>query len=240
VTIRKPWLLEFSVGEGFIPSRKTYGFRKVAGGHEARPYDIRPQTVASGRTLAMNAYQELLQRDDCLLMLVDIQKVMLDLCVEPEVLRKNVSALLEVAQVLGIPSLFTVHNTQKLGGALPELLKKAVAAPAINKIEFSCFENPAIADAVRQTGRRTLVLAGIETHVCVFHTGAHALRLGYRVHVVADAVTSRSAFNRLIGLGRLEKAGAVLSSTEMLTFELLQRAGTQEFRTLLPLLKTFK
>jgi nicotinamidase-related amidase len=188
----------------------------------------------------MNAYQEFLQSGDCLLMLVDIQKVMLDLCVDVDLLRKNTAALLEVVEVFGIPSLFTVHNADKLGGALPELVEKAPQAPAINKMEFSCFENPAIAEAVRQTGRRTLLLAGLETHVCVFHTGAHALRLGYRVHVAADAVSSRSAFNRQIGLNRLEKAGAVISSTEMMTFELLQRAGTQEFRVLLPLLKTFK
>ncbi len=188
----------------------------------------------------MNACQEFLQRDDCLLILVDVQKVMLDLCVEADLLRKHAAALLDVVRVFGIPSLFTVHNSEKLGGALPELLEKAPDAPAINKMEFSCFDNPEIARAIRETGRRTLLLAGIEAHVCVFHTGAHALRLGYQVHVAADAVASRSAFNRQIGLNRLEKAGAVVSSTEMIIFELLQRAGTEEFRTLLPLLKTLK
>ena len=108
----------------------------------------------------------------------------------------------------------------------------------LSKMEFNCFENPSIARAVFETNRRTLLMAGLEAHVCVFHTAAHALRLGHRVHVASDAVASRSLFNRGIGLGRMEKAGAVISSTEMIIYELLNRAGTPEFRAALPTLKT--
>ncbi len=188
----------------------------------------------------MNNDLENLRRDDCLLVLIDIQKVLLDPCVDADGVRKNAVALLDVAKVFGLPVLFTVHNADKLGGALPELLNRAPSAQVMNKVEFSGLENPAIAEAVRQSGRRTLLLIGIESHVCVFHTGVHALRAGYRVHLAADAVSSRSAANRQIGINRLGKAGAVISSTEMMTYELLQRAGTAEFRTLLPLLKTLR
>ena len=80
----------------------------------------------------------------------------------------------------------------------------------------NCFENGPIAGAVRNTGRRAILLAGIETHVCIFHTGVGALGLGYKVHVASDAVTSRSASNREVGLQRLDRAGAVISSTEMM------------------------
>jgi len=188
----------------------------------------------------MNPHLENLQRGDCLLVLIDIQKVLLDPCVDAAGLRKNAAALLKVARVFDLPVLFTVHNADKLGGALPELVERAPAAQVLDKLEFSSLENAAIAEAVRRSGRRTLLLTGIESHVCVFHTGVHALRLGYQVHVAADAVSSRSAVNRQIGLNRLGKAGAVISSTEMMTYELLQRAGTAEFRTLLPLLKTLQ
>jgi nicotinamidase-related amidase len=188
----------------------------------------------------MNVHQENLQRDDCVLILIDIQKVLLDPCVDADPVRKNAGALLEVAKVFALPVLFTVHNGDKLGGALPELLDKAPSAQVIDKLEFSGLEDAAIAEAVRQCGRRTLLITGIESHVCVFHTGVHALRLGYRVHIAADAVSSRSAVNRQIGINRLGKAGAIISSTEMMTYELLQRAGTPEFRTLLPLLKTLQ
>jgi len=188
----------------------------------------------------MNDHLENLRRDDCLLVLIDIQKVLIDPCVDADGVRKNAAALLDVARVFALPTLFTVHNADKLGAALPELLKKAPSAQVIDKMEFSGLQNPAMAEAVMQSQRRTLLLAGIESHVCVFHTGAHALRLGYRVHLAADAISSRSAGNRQVGLDRLAKAGAVISSTEMMIYELLQRAGTVEFRTLLPLLKTLR
>jgi nicotinamidase-related amidase len=186
----------------------------------------------------MNAYADFLVRENCIILLVDIQKVMLDPCVDHDLVTKNAAALLDIAGIFEIPIMFSVHNAEKLGGFLPELLQR-VSLPAIYpKLEFSCLENEGIFRALQQSGRRTLLLVGLETHVCIFHTGAHALRLGYRVHVAADAVTSRSKINREIGLRRLERAGAVISSTEMIIFELLNRAGTPEFRAALPLLKT--
>lgn len=185
----------------------------------------------------MNVYAEFLNREDCILLLVDIQKVMLDPSVEPDNLRKNVAALLEVAKIFEIPVIFSEHNADKLGGFLPELLAKVPQPKVLNKLEFSCLENEGIVRALLATGRKTLLLAGLESHVCIFHTGAHALRLGYRVHVTSDAVTSRSSRNKEIGLQRLQRAGAVISSTEMIIYELLNRAGTPEFRAALPLLK---
>lgn len=186
----------------------------------------------------MNGYAEFLQRDQCLLLLVDIQSVMLDPCVASELLRKHAAALIDTAKLFDIPIFLSQHNAEKLGGFLPELVKKAPRAKVLDKLEFSCLENEKILRALQATGRRTLLLAGLEAHVCVFHTGAHALRLGFRVHVAADAVSSRSNSNIEIGLRRLEKSGAVISSTEMIIYELLGRAGTAEFRAALPLLKT--
>ena len=185
-----------------------------------------------------NAHAEFLVKGDCILLLVDIQKVMLDPCVEHDLVVKNAAALIDIATLFQIPIMFSVHNAEKLGGFLPELLKRVPEPTVFNKLEFSCFENETIFRALQRSGRHTLLIAGLETHVCIFHTGAHALRLGYRVHLAADAVTSRSSSNRQIGLRRLEQAGAVTSSTEMIIFELLNRAGTSEFRAALPLLKT--
>ena len=105
-------------------------------------------------------------------------------------------------------------------------------------MEFSCFQNATIAQAVAAFKRRTILLAGLETHICIFHTGVDAIRDGYRLHVASDAVTSRNHSNRAVGLNRLQRAGAVISSTEMIIYELLNRAGTPEFRKALPVLKT--
>lgn len=181
--------------------------------------------------------QDFLRRDDCLLFLVDIQKVLLDLCVRKDEIVKNCGALIDICNTLNVPIIFTSHNAEKLGPFLPELTGKVTNPTIINKLEFSCFENEAIKNAVEQTGRRTLLLAGMESHICIFHTGAHALRLGYRVDLATDVVTSRVEENRLVGIKRLEQAGAIISSTEMIIFELLNRAGTEEFRKALPIIK---
>lgn len=186
----------------------------------------------------MNVYSDFLVREDCLLLLIDIQEVMLDLCVDSERMKKNSAALIEIARIFNLPILFSVHNKEKLGGFLPELLNRVPDFMELNKVEFSCFENDALRKAIETSGRKTLILAGLETHICVFHTGASALKLGCRVHVAADAVCSRSQMNRDIGLRRLEKAGAAISSTEMIIFELLNRAATPEFRKALPIIKT--
>ncbi len=180
---------------------------------------------------------EFLNREDCILLLVDIQQVLLEPCVHSVPLVKHCGFLIDVATLFRIPIVFTTHNAEKLGGFLPELVDKVQNPTVLNKLEFSCFENQQIKDVIAAKGRKTILLAGMESHVCVFHTGAHALRLGYRVDLITDAVLSRSESNRLIGIKRLEQAGAVMSSTEMVIFELLGRAGTEGFRQLLPIIK---
>ena len=186
----------------------------------------------------MNAYAEFLVKEDSVLLLVDVQRSMLDLCWDKDLLVKNVSALIDIAKLQGIPMVLSAHNPEKLGSVLSEVLDR-IPQPAIHeKLEFSCFENETIFRTLQQSGRRTLLLAGLETHVCIFHTCVHALRLGYRVHVAADAVVSRNKLNWEVGLRRMERAGAVISSTEMIIFELLNRAGTSEFRAALPLIKS--
>lgn len=195
-----------------------------------------PRQVMKGHK--MNQYAQFLDKNDCVLLLVDIQKMMLDPCVQPDLIEKNASALVDLAQIMDIPIVYSEHNPEKLGGFLPHLLSTVSKPNVYKKLEFSCLENEAILRGLQRIDRRTLLLAGLEAHVCVFHTGAHALRLGYRVHVASDAVSSRSTLNKEVGLRRLEKAGAVISSTEMILFELLNRAGTADFRAALPVLKS--
>jgi nicotinamidase-related amidase len=185
-----------------------------------------------------NISGEILKRQDCQLLLVDIQKVMQAPCVDGELLKKHAAALIDVAHLMEIPVIFTTQNASKLGGFLPELLEKDPSPKVLDKTSFSCFKDENIAKAIQVTRRKTLLLAGLEAHVCIFHTGVHALHLGYKVHVAADAVSSRSELNRQVGLRRLERAGAVISSTEMMIYELLGRSGSDEFRAALPLLKT--
>ena len=187
----------------------------------------------------MSSHGRLVKKEDCLLLVVDIQKTLFDLCVDSAQVHKNVVALLQAAQCMHVPIVFSQQNADKIGPFLPDLTAAAPEAQLYDKLEFSCFSNPALNQAIAASGRRTLILTGIESHVCIFQTGTVAIDEGYTVHVVADAVSARSADNRRTGLQRLERAGAVMTSTEMVIFEWLERAGTQTFRELLPLLKTF-
>ena len=104
---------------------------------------------------------------------------------------------------------------------------------------FSCFGSDAFCNLLKHLpGRRTtLLLCGMETHICVMQTALGALREGYLVHVAADAVSSRTELNWHIGLNRMQAAGAILSSTEMMIYELLRQSGAPAFKELLPHLK---
>lgn len=186
----------------------------------------------------MNIHGRFINRRDALLLIVDIQKVMFDLCVEKGRVIKNIQALIDLANALEIPIFFTEHNAEKLGKFDRSLIQKSPESPVLNKTEFSCLGNDGIRKALSKTGKKTIILSGIESHVCIFQTGAQAIQEGYDVHVVADAISARTDFNKAIGINRLKKAGAVITSAEMLIFELLLKAGTTDFKRMLPIIKT--
>ncbi len=186
----------------------------------------------------MNLYSLFINPQETLLLVVDIQKVMFDLCVDKDRVKKNIEALIDLAKTLEFPVIFTEHNAEKLGGFDFSLIQKSPDSPVMNKTEFSCIGNADIRETIAKTGKKAIILTGIESHVCIFQTGAQAIQEGYAVHVVKDAVSARTAFNMNIGINRLEQAGAVISSTEMLIFEMLVKAGTPDFKKMLPIIKT--
>jgi nicotinamidase-related amidase len=105
---------------------------------------------------------------------------------------------------------------------------------------FSCFGSDVFCSLLKRLpgNRNTLLLCGIESHICVTQTALGALREGYIAHVASDAVSSRTEWNWKIGLDRMRAAGAVISSTEMMVYELLRASGTPAFKELLPYLKS--
>ena len=109
----------------------------------------------------------------------------------------------------------------------------------IDKLEFGCFGSDEFRSGLKMLpgNPNTLLLCGMETHICVTQTALGALNEGYLVHVASDAVGSRSEWNWKIGLDRMRAAGAVISSTEMMMYELLRCSGTQQFKELLPYIK---
>lgn len=178
----------------------------------------------------------LLDRDDTLLVLIDAQERLVPAMDRKEELVANLTRLASFASIARLPVL--VSEQMKLGPTVPEVAGVLPASThTVPKIHFDCFGEELFSDRVQRIGRRNLVLCGIEAHICVTQTCLGGLARGHRVHVLADATASRAALNWATALERMRQAGAVISTTETFIYELLKRAGTEEFRAVLPLVK---
>ena len=180
-----------------------------------------------------------LDPEQCALIVVDIQEKLLPPIFEKERLVKNSQLLIRLAGILKIPTLMTTQYSKGLGSTVPEIASLLPETRAIDKLVFSCFGSDAFCSLLKGLpGRRTTVLlCGMESHICVMQTALGALREGYLVHVASDAVSSRSDWNWKIGLQRMAAAGAVISSTEMMIYELLRSSGSAAFKEMLQYLK---
>lgn len=179
-----------------------------------------------------------LDRDDALLFIIDVQERFCA-AMEPGALAamlKNASVLLRIAEQLKLPVIASEQYPKGLGRTVPALAA-LMRNPPFEKIEFSAGNNQALARAVLETKRRQVIIAGMETHVCVFQTARDLTRAGIATFVVEDAVLSRTEANRDLGLRLCEKAGATRTGTEVVLFDLLGQAANDDFRTLAPLVR---
>jgi nicotinamidase-related amidase len=170
---------------------------------------------------------------------VDIQEKLLPPIFNKDELIKNSQLLIRTANVLEIPVVVTTQYAQGLGTVVPEIASLINHAGAIDKLDFSCFGSNDFRSALKSlpSNRNTVLLCGMEAHICVMQTALGALNDGYLVHVATDAIGSRVRWNWDIGIDRMRAAGAVISTTEMMIYELLRCSGTQEFKQILPYLK---
>jgi nicotinamidase-related amidase len=178
---------------------------------------------------------ELQTPENCVLLIIDIQEKLLAVMHDREKMLDNAVKLVKFANIIGMPVLLT--EQEKLGPTVDAIKVELPAVNAITKIEFDALERPELVDALRRLSRNTVILAGIESHICVTQTALHLLAEGYTVHVAGDAVSSRTPEDRAVALERMRQAGAVVSSVEMAIYELLRKAGTEEFREVLKLVK---
>lgn len=183
-----------------------------------------------------------IDRADTGLVLVDIQSKLASAMPQPVLDRslRNWLALTEMAGRLKLPVAVSEQYPQGLGRVLP-VLKEAVdkvLPPArwLEKVDFSCCEAP-LFDQFLGGGRKTWIVCGMECHICVYQTVRGLIQRGYRVHVPIDAVVSRQKHNWRTGLHLMDRAGAVLTSTETVLFDLLKRATGDDFRALSKLIK---
>jgi len=176
--------------------------------------------------------------DNTALLIIDVQGKLAQLMHQKEKLFANLEKIIKGAQVLELPLIWTEQVPEKLGPTSPELAELLIrSAQPISKASFSCCGVEPFVSALAQTKRRQVLVAGIETHICVYQTSVDLLAQGYEVQVVADAVSSRTTENRQLGLDRMHSAGAVLTSTEMALFELLRVAEGDKFRQISKIVK---
>ena len=152
--------------------------------------------------------------------------------------------LVRAAALVSVPLVVTRQYPKGLGDTEPAIIEAAARAEEggtgvarVDKVAFDCFAESRFVEALAHTGRNQLVLVGMETHICIVQTALSALRAGFDVHVVADACCSRDAGSHTLALQRMGAAGAVVTTSESVMYELVGEAGTDEFRALLGIVK---
>jgi nicotinamidase-related amidase len=180
-----------------------------------------------------------LKPERSIILVIDPQEKLLPKIFEPERVTKNCILMIHLARVMGIPLVATTQYEKGLGGIVEEIRKALSETKPMDKVEFGCFNNEAFTQCIKTLGpsRNTLILCGIESHICVAQTALGALDGGYIVHVASDATSSRTAWNWQIGLDRMGGTGAIISSTEMIIYEILQRSDSPAFKAMLPHLR---
>ncbi|MEJ2314709.1 MAG: hydrolase [Nitrospirota bacterium] len=178
-----------------------------------------------------------LQRDDIVLLVVDIQERLAFVMEHRAQVTARAALLIEAAKLMGIPVVTTEQYPRGLGPTVAEIREALPPGAPVEKLSFSCCGEPSFLEALEATGRRKVVLAGMETHICVFQTTLDLLSAGYGVHIPRDAVCSRRKLDWKTGLDLAREAGAVVTSAETVLFQLLGRAGTEEFKKISKMVK---
>lgn len=175
----------------------------------------------------------ILNKDDSVLIIVDIQERLAAVMERRERVIANILHLIEAARLLKTPVIVTEQYPKGLGPTVKEISEglKDFYKP-IEKMTFSCYREDAFVNSLKGIGRKKVILCGMETHVCVLQTCIDLLSKGYNVHVVGDAVCSRTEDNFMVGIDFMRSAGAVITCTETVLFQLLERAGTEEFKVI--------
>lgn len=168
-----------------------------------------------------------------------MQEPFLNVIHERTRLTENVRLLAQTAAILNIPVVSTVQYAERMGGLVPEIsevLPSSTRWP-LDKLCFSCARSEEFAAFLTTTGRRQILLCGVETHICISQTALDLVHLGYQVHVAADAVSSRTQEKHKLGMERLRDSGVLPCAAEAAVYELLGEAGIPEFKSILKLVK---
>ena len=179
----------------------------------------------------------MLDRNRSLLIITDIQGNLANLMFRRDDLYKQIGIMIEGIKAFDIPILWIEQYPRGLGPTVPEVASHLEGYKPLPKKTFSSLRDPEINKRLTETGRDQVILIGIETHVCIHQTAMDLLSQGIETHVVADAVSSRTEFNKRIGLEKMAHAGVIITSVETALFELLEIAEGETFKKIVRLVK---
>lgn len=179
----------------------------------------------------------MLTPDNTVFLLVDVQGKLAHSMFARDDLFSNLKKLVKGVRVLEVPILWAEQNPKGLGPTVPEIAGLLTDLQAIPKYSFSCYKNKDIRQALEALNRRNVLVAGIETHVCVYQTIRDLNKAAYHSQIVADAVSSRTSENKQIGLEKCKSTGADITSVETVLFELLGVAEGEKFKKIIDIVK---
>jgi isochorismate hydrolase len=173
-----------------------------------------------------------LSREDAVFVIIDIQERLANAMSDREKVVQNCLHLIEASKILEIPILLNEQYPKGLGPTVPEIRDSLQSYQPLEKVTFSCCNGENFIKHLRETGRKKVIVSGMETHVCVLQTCLDLIRSGYIVHIAGDAICSRTIENYRAGIEFMRDAGAVITCTETILFQLLEKAGTEEFKVI--------
>ncbi|NWF76797.1 MAG: hydrolase [Nitrospirae bacterium] len=173
-----------------------------------------------------------LDKTNTALVIIDIQERLASVMKVKETVIQNCLHLIELSKTYGIPIILTEQYPKGLGQTVEEIRKALPEYRPLEKMTFTCCEEQSFLDEIEKLNKRTIIIAGMEAHVCVLQTCISLLKNGYNVHVVKDAVSSRTKENWKAGIEFMRDAGAVITCTEIVLFQILKIAGTEEFKAI--------
>ncbi len=184
----------------------------------------------------MTLNQRLLKPENICLQIIDVQQTLMDKIYEADKVAATVELLLRCAKILNLPVMANTQYKKGLGPYVPNIEALINDIPQFDKVEFNAAQNKETSDflAALPKAVTTVALVGVETHICIYQTAMGLLEKGLSVWVVSDGVSSRNRLDHQHGLSRIQNEGVTVGPSEMLIYELLGKAGTPDFKKILP------
>ena len=180
---------------------------------------------------------QLLKKSNTGFLIVDVQEKLMEVMEQKERVIENINRILLLSKLFELPVILTEQYPKWLGLTLPEIKESLPAYEPISKLHFNCCDVAAFNEKLDSEDLKNIILAGVETHICIFQTCVSLLEKGYQVHIPQDAVGSRTDENWRVGLELSREAGAIITSVESVIYQILRKAGTKEFKKMLKVIK---